>query len=90
MIAAGTSYNDPVNTNVHLLDAAVPGTLPVLDHRAVRLSLKTALALDCKVVSDTTRVIKLKGRTVVRLSIVNITFIMIFRALTKSLSTTIH
>lgn len=49
--AAQTSHDAPINTNVHLLDASVPGTLPMLDHRAVRLSLKTALALACEIVS---------------------------------------
>ncbi|GFZ52056.1 carbon-nitrogen ligase with glutamine as amido-N-donor [Saitozyma sp. JCM 24511] len=44
-----TSHNDPVNTHVEPLDAAFPGSLPVLDPEAIRLSLLTALALDCKV-----------------------------------------
>lgn len=49
--AVKTSHDDIVNSNVHLLDSAFPGTLPVLDHNAVRLSLRTALALGCIVVS---------------------------------------
>ncbi|WVQ95200.1 aspartyl/glutamyl-tRNA(Asn/Gln) amidotransferase, B subunit [Kwoniella sp. CBS 9459] len=46
---ASTSYGEVPNTNVNLHDAAFPGTLPVLDLNAVRLSLKTALALRCDI-----------------------------------------
>ncbi|OCF57715.1 aspartyl/glutamyl-tRNA(Asn/Gln) amidotransferase, B subunit [Kwoniella mangroviensis CBS 10435] len=46
---ASTSYDEVPNTNVNLHDAAFPGTLPVLDLHAVRLSLITALALNCQV-----------------------------------------
>ncbi|WVW85339.1 aspartyl/glutamyl-tRNA(Asn/Gln) amidotransferase, B subunit [Kwoniella bestiolae CBS 10118] len=46
---ASTSYGEVPNTNVNLHDAAFPGTLPVLDLHAVRLSLITALALNCRV-----------------------------------------
>lgn len=49
-VASKTSHDEAINTNVHILDAAFPGTLPVLDHKAVRLSLKTALALGCNIV----------------------------------------
>ncbi|BEJ00419.1 hypothetical protein CcaverHIS631_0502760 [Cutaneotrichosporon cavernicola] len=43
------SYDEDANTNVALLDAAFPGTLPVIDPEAVRLSLMTAMALGCKI-----------------------------------------
>ncbi|WRT68671.1 aspartyl/glutamyl-tRNA(Asn/Gln) amidotransferase, B subunit [Kwoniella shivajii] len=46
---ASTSYGETPNTNVNLHDSAFPGTLPVLDLHAVRLSLITALALKCQV-----------------------------------------
>uniref|UniRef100_A0A1I8F315 GatB_N domain-containing protein n=1 Tax=Macrostomum lignano TaxID=282301 RepID=A0A1I8F315_9PLAT len=39
----------PVNTQVSLFDAAIPGTLPVLNQRCVELALKTALALNCRI-----------------------------------------
>lgn len=45
------SYDDDPNTHVQLLDAAFPGTLPVIDRNAVRLALLTAIALDCDIVS---------------------------------------
>lgn len=38
-----------VNNCVSLFDAAIPGTLPVLNRRCVELGIKTALALSCKV-----------------------------------------
>ncbi|WWD19307.1 glutamyl-tRNA(Gln) amidotransferase subunit B, mitochondrial [Kwoniella shandongensis] len=47
--SASTSYGDVPNTNVNLHDAAFPGTLPQLDLNAVRLSLLTALALNCNI-----------------------------------------
>ncbi|OCF40691.1 glutamyl-tRNA(Gln) amidotransferase subunit B, mitochondrial [Kwoniella heveanensis CBS 569] len=46
---ASTSYGEVPNTNVNLHDAAFPGTLPVLDLNAVRLSIMTALALQCEI-----------------------------------------
>ncbi|WWC90442.1 aspartyl/glutamyl-tRNA(Asn/Gln) amidotransferase, B subunit [Kwoniella dendrophila CBS 6074] len=51
---ASTSYGETPNTNVNLHDAAFPGTLPVLDLHAVRLSLITALALQCQINSRST------------------------------------
>ncbi|WWC71303.1 aspartyl/glutamyl-tRNA(Asn/Gln) amidotransferase, B subunit [Kwoniella pini CBS 10737] len=52
--AASTSYGETPNTNVNLHDAAFPGTLPVLDLHAVRLSLITALALGSRINSRST------------------------------------
>ncbi|ORX38272.1 biosynthesis-related protein [Kockovaella imperatae] len=46
---ASTSYADPPNANVELLDAAIPGTLPVLNRDAVRLALLTSIALKCDI-----------------------------------------
>ncbi|WVQ81820.1 glutamyl-tRNA(Gln) amidotransferase subunit B, mitochondrial [Cryptococcus sp. DSM 104549] len=46
---ASTSYGHVPNTNVDPQDAAFPGTLPVLDLNAIRLSLETALALGCRI-----------------------------------------
>uniref|UniRef100_A0A1I8GH49 GatB_N domain-containing protein n=1 Tax=Macrostomum lignano TaxID=282301 RepID=A0A1I8GH49_9PLAT len=47
--ASPTAFNMPVNTQVSLFDAAIPGTLPVLNQRCVELALKTALALNCRI-----------------------------------------
>ncbi|KAG0287130.1 hypothetical protein BGZ98_004788 [Dissophora globulifera] len=42
-------YNAPINTNVSLIDAAYPGTLPQLSKECVDLAVKTSLALDAHV-----------------------------------------
>lgn len=42
-------FGGVVNNCVSLFDAAIPGTLPVLNRRCVELGLRTALALSCKV-----------------------------------------
>jgi len=39
----------PANTCVSLFDAAVPGTLPVLNRECVRQALRAALALNCDI-----------------------------------------
>jgi hypothetical protein len=92
-VVAKTSYDDPINTNIQLLDTATPGTLPVLDHRAVRLSISTALALSCEVVSLSLFLYcsgrSLMIRTHARRSIENTTSTMIYRPHTRSLSTII-
>ncbi|KAI7865013.1 aspartyl/glutamyl-tRNA amidotransferase subunit B [Spinellus fusiger] len=44
-----TSFNDPVNTRVSIVDAAFPGVQPTLNSRCVDLAVKTALALESKV-----------------------------------------
>ncbi|XP_071445870.1 glutamyl-tRNA(Gln) amidotransferase subunit B, mitochondrial [Hetaerina americana] len=46
--SASTTFGCPVNTNVSLFDAAIPGTLPVLNRRCVEAGAMTALALSCK------------------------------------------
>ncbi|KAF9111798.1 hypothetical protein BGX27_004426 [Mortierella sp. AM989] len=42
-------FNAPANTNVSLIDAAYPGTLPQLSRECVELAVKTSLALDAHV-----------------------------------------
>ncbi|XP_075981042.1 glutamyl-tRNA(Gln) amidotransferase subunit B, mitochondrial [Anticarsia gemmatalis] len=42
-------FGGVVNNCVSLLDAATPGTLPVLNRKCVELGIKTALALSCRV-----------------------------------------
>nr|ODN91940.1 glutamyl-tRNA(Gln) amidotransferase subunit B, mitochondrial [Cryptococcus depauperatus CBS 7841] len=44
-----TSYGHEPNTHVNVHDAAFPGTLPVLNFDAIRLSVMTALALNCQI-----------------------------------------
>ncbi|GJJ69220.1 aspartyl-tRNA(Asn)/glutamyl-tRNA(Gln) amidotransferase subunit B [Entomortierella parvispora] len=46
---ARTIFNAPTNTNVTLIDAAYPGTLPQLSQECVDLAIKTALALDAHI-----------------------------------------
>ncbi|KAL8608436.1 hypothetical protein ACOMHN_002669 [Nucella lapillus] len=46
---AATRYGAPVNTQVAAFDAALPGTLPVLNQACVEAGLLTAVALGCTV-----------------------------------------
>ncbi|XP_076319347.1 glutamyl-tRNA(Gln) amidotransferase subunit B, mitochondrial-like isoform X2 [Tachypleus tridentatus] len=46
---AGTQFTAAPNTQVSLFDAALPGTLPVLNRRCVEAGVLTALALNCTV-----------------------------------------
>nr|CAD7426548.1 unnamed protein product [Timema monikensis] len=46
---AGTQFGSPVNESVSFFDAAIPGTLPVLNRRCVEAGIVTALALSCKI-----------------------------------------
>jgi aspartyl-tRNA(Asn)/glutamyl-tRNA(Gln) amidotransferase subunit B len=46
---ASTAFVENDNGQVTPLDAAMPGTLPVLNRGAVELAIKTGLALNCKV-----------------------------------------
>ena len=41
--------NTPVNKNVSFFDAALPGTMPVLNSRGVEAAVLTALALNCEI-----------------------------------------
>jgi len=42
-------YDAKPNSNVNLIDLALPGTLPKLNQEAINLALKAALALNCKI-----------------------------------------
>uniref|UniRef100_A0A8D8C8U0 Glutamyl-tRNA(Gln) amidotransferase subunit B, mitochondrial n=2 Tax=Culex pipiens TaxID=7175 RepID=A0A8D8C8U0_CULPI len=46
---AEVSFGAPINACVALVDASIPGTLPVLNRRCVELGVRTALALGCEV-----------------------------------------
>ncbi|CAO1432685.1 unnamed protein product [Diamesa serratosioi] len=43
------TFAEPINSLVSLLDASIPGTLPVLNKKCVEAGVKTALALSCKI-----------------------------------------
>src|SRR5438477_12963733 len=42
-----TRFGDPPNTNVCSVCLGLPGTLPVLNKRAVEMAMRAALALNC-------------------------------------------
>ena len=44
-----THFGDPPNTNVCPICLGLPGTLPVLNKRAVELAMRASLALNCTV-----------------------------------------
>ena len=46
---ASTSFGAEPNTQVSLVDAAMPGMLPVINAEAVRQAVRTGLALDAKI-----------------------------------------
>ncbi|XP_026729860.1 glutamyl-tRNA(Gln) amidotransferase subunit B, mitochondrial [Trichoplusia ni] len=46
---AQNTFGGLVNNCVALFDAAIPGTLPVLNRKCVELGIMTALALSCKI-----------------------------------------
>ncbi|XP_066600464.1 glutamyl-tRNA(Gln) amidotransferase subunit B, mitochondrial isoform X2 [Prorops nasuta] len=46
---ASTAFNSPINSCVSLFDAAIPGTMPVLNKQCVEAGVLTALALSCKI-----------------------------------------
>jgi len=47
--SAPTLYNQPVNSKVSFFDAAVPGTLPVLNKRAAIAAIQASLALGAEI-----------------------------------------
>jgi aspartyl-tRNA(Asn)/glutamyl-tRNA(Gln) amidotransferase subunit B len=47
--ACSTRFGDPPNANVCPVCLGLPGTLPVLNRRAVELAVRAALALGCRV-----------------------------------------
>src|SRR6202022_3417028 len=44
-----TRFGDPPNTNVCPVCLGLPGTLPVLNRRALELAIRASLALNCAV-----------------------------------------
>lgn len=46
---AENTFGGLVNNCVSLFDAAIPGTLPVLNQKCVKLGVLTALALSCEI-----------------------------------------
>jgi aspartyl-tRNA(Asn)/glutamyl-tRNA(Gln) amidotransferase subunit B len=46
---APSRYGDPPNTNVDVVDAGLPGVLPVVNDEAVRMAVTLGLALGCDV-----------------------------------------
>ncbi|XP_056011956.1 glutamyl-tRNA(Gln) amidotransferase subunit B, mitochondrial-like isoform X2 [Ostrea edulis] len=47
--ASSTTFGAPTNSQVSIFDAALPGTLPVLNGECVRAGVKTAIALRSKI-----------------------------------------
>ncbi|HVB34314.1 MAG TPA: Asp-tRNA(Asn)/Glu-tRNA(Gln) amidotransferase subunit GatB [Patescibacteria group bacterium] len=47
--ACSTRFGDPPNSNVCPVCLGLPGTLPVINRRAIELALRTSLALNCTV-----------------------------------------
>jgi aspartyl-tRNA(Asn)/glutamyl-tRNA(Gln) amidotransferase subunit B len=47
--SCSTRFGDPPNTNVCPICLGLPGTLPVLNKRAVEMAMRAALALNCTV-----------------------------------------
>ncbi|CAG8580123.1 17496_t:CDS:10, partial [Acaulospora morrowiae] len=43
--SSSTSFNEPVNTNISVIDAAFPGTIPRLNSKCVDLAVATSLVL---------------------------------------------
>ncbi|RIA88294.1 B subunit of glutamyl-tRNA amidotransferase [Glomus cerebriforme] len=48
---SSTSFNEPVNTNVSVIDAAFPGTIPRANSKCIELTVATSLALSGNVQS---------------------------------------
>jgi aspartyl-tRNA(Asn)/glutamyl-tRNA(Gln) amidotransferase subunit B len=46
---AQNHYGDPPNTNVDVVDAGLPGVLPVVNRRAVEFAVRLGLALNCSI-----------------------------------------
>jgi len=47
--SCSTHFGDPPNSNVCPVCLGLPGALPVLNHEAVTMAMKTALALNCAI-----------------------------------------
>lgn len=52
---ASTSLGGGINRQVSAFDAAIPGTLPVLNRRCVEAAVQTALALECAELNNVSR-----------------------------------
>ena len=48
-LGAGSQFGTRVNSSVSHFDAAIPGTLPVINKRCVEAAVSTSLALGCKI-----------------------------------------
>ncbi|OQR72631.1 glutamyl-tRNA(Gln) amidotransferase subunit B [Tropilaelaps mercedesae] len=53
--SAPTTIGGPINGQVATFDAAIPGTLPVVNRRCVEAAIQTALALDCAQINNVSR-----------------------------------
>lgn len=51
---AELSFGDPINTHVALVDAGMPGALPVVNQACIDAGIKTALALGMKIATHCT------------------------------------
>lgn len=47
-----TQFGNPPNTNISAISLAHPGTLPVMNEKAVELAIKLGLAFNCDIVRD--------------------------------------
>ena len=47
--SCSTKFGNPANTQTCPVCLGLPGTLPVLNEKAFRFAIKTALALNCKI-----------------------------------------
>lgn len=47
-----TRFGNPPNTNVSAISLAHPGTLPMMNEKAVQLAIKLGLAFNCEIVRD--------------------------------------
>ena len=47
-----TTYSSPPNANVSLFDAGLPGTLPLLNKHCLLSAIRTGLALNCSISSE--------------------------------------
>lgn len=50
--AAPTDFGGPTNKQVSLFDAAIPGTLPVLNRRCVEAAVQSALSFNCTKINN--------------------------------------
>lgn len=53
--ATSTEYGQSPNSQVSLLEAAVPGTLPVFNEKALRYAIRFGLAIDAQIIAKESR-----------------------------------